>query len=200
MRIGNVIFKDEVGAAFEFVCSDADVSMKLFLKKGIRPKYFNRALLLTILRDKFENFTFLIDEMKMEVNFEFPKYLFGPHDCLYYEKAQDGGTPLALAASRDFDIKTPPVAYVRYLLCRGAKIDENAIKRIRLILGGRSCIGTHRDSRQDLRLRSALLKCESGDSNDLSRTASKKLHWYLSSVQYTPFLHFLSRYFHGIWF
>ena len=125
-----VIFKDEVGAAFEFVCSDADVSMvKLFLKKGIRPKYFNRALLLTILRDKFENFTFLIDEMKMEVNFEFPKYLFGPHDCLYYEKAQDGGTPLALAASRDFDIKTPPVAYVRYLLCRGAKIDENAIKK-----------------------------------------------------------------------
>ena len=125
-----VIFKLEVGAAFDFVCSNADVSMvKLFLNKGIRLKYFNRAFILTILCDRFENFTFLIDEMKMEVNFVFPRYPFGPWDCSYYEKARNGGTPLAFAASRDIDVRTSPVAYIKHLLCRGAKIDENALKQ-----------------------------------------------------------------------
>ena len=108
----HVIFKDEVGEAFEFVCQNADVSIvKLFLKKGIRPKHFRRALALTILFDRFENFTFLIDETKLDLNFTQSGY----------------SKPLALAAARDSNVRTSPVAYVRHLLCRGAKLDENAL-------------------------------------------------------------------------
>ena len=85
--------------------------VQFFLNMGIRPRSFRESITATIHADKFKNFAFLLDEM-----IEIVEWGTWVPSLLY------------IAASREFEIKTPSVAYVRYLLCRGARIDEKALR------------------------------------------------------------------------